>query len=714
MKAYKTWILLVILLSLVFLPGHEIGSAAEPPPGPRADFVPGELLVRFEPGLSAQSASRTLGAYGATRVRALYKSEVELWQVPTGEELALEERLSALPYVAYAEPNYLVHALDTVPNDPFYNSHQWAHDMINSAQGWDITTGDDTVTIAIIDSGIDGDHPDLNVGNKIVAGYDFIDDDSHPNDTNGHGTHVAGIAAAATDNGIGIAGTSWGARIMPLRILNAKGSGNDADLISAINWAVDHGADIINLSLGGIQGNTDLQNAIRDARDNDVLVIAAAGNCGASDYADNGCDEQDQTVYPAAYPESFAVAATNSSDATADFSNRGDYVDIAAPGVDITSTYPDDAYANGSGTSQATPHVAGLAALLLSVDSTLTPDEVQTLIEQNAVDRGPTGWDPDYGHGRIDIATTLQALDVLGAPTLDAISNSDQDGTYVLSWSSDSDATEYRLQEDDNADFTSPQSIYTGSNTQYTVTNQTVGTWYYRVQAANDQVESAWSNVQSTSVVPAPPALDPILNPGSTYTATSEYTVTWSAVAGATGYALQEALTATFTDPLVRYVGEETQYQITGQRKGTWHYRVRAIAPPGHSDWSNTESTTVMTATLGFPTLDAISNADEDGEYAVTWSAVPSATTYTLEESADGYFIAPTQLYHGPATQVDVTDQDPGTWYYRVRAHTATDSSPWSIRRTTSVKNKVYLPLVMRSYVASILLSNSASQPSSW
>ena len=715
MKARRMWIALVVLLSMMgTLPGPRAGSAAQP--APRALFEPGELLIKFEPGISAQGATQMLGGYRATRIRALYKREVELWRVPEGQELALAEKLSALPNVTYAEPNYRVYALDTVPNDPFYNSHQWAHDVINSAQGWGITTGSDTVVIAVIDSGIDGNHPDLNVGNKILPGNDYVDGDNDPNDLNGHGTHVAGIAAAATDNGVGIAGTSWGARILPIRVLNAEGSGTDADLIDAITWAVEQGADVINMSLGGIGENTDLHEAILNARANNVVVIAAAGNCGASNYEKNGCTERDQPVYPAAYAESFAVAATNDGDGTADFSNRGDYVDIAAPGVNIISTYYDDVYGSGSGTSQATPFVAGLAALILSLDPTLTPDQVEAVIEQNAVDLGPGGKDIDYGHGRIDVGATLQALDVLGAPTLDPIQNPDEDGEYVLSWSGDPDATEYRLQEDDNADFTSPSSAYVGSDTQYTVTQQAVGIWYYRVQAANAQSESPWSNVKSTRVLPAAPTLAAIVNPGSAYTATATYTVTWSSVAGATGYALQEAPTAAFTPTAIitRYVGSETQYQVTGQRSGTWHYRVRATASPGDSTWSNSRATTVSTATLNAPLLEPIQNADKDETYMIDWQVVPSATTYTLEESADRYFASPTQLYHGPTSAFTVTQQPAGRWHYRVRARTATDSSPWSVTRMALVESEIYLPLVLQNYVGGLLLPNGDRQPTSF
>jgi hypothetical protein len=493
-------------------------------------------------------------------------------------------------------------------------------------------------------------------------------------------------------------------------------------MVDGINWAVSNGADIINLSLGGAGSSTAAQNAVNSAHANGVLVIAAMGNCRVTNQA---CDVANPTTYPAAYDNVMAVAATGPSDVYASYSQYGSHCDIAAPGGDmgfyhnpdgIYSTMPTydvhlttqyNYYKNYdylNGTSQATPHVAGLAALILSVDSTLTPDEIQTLIEQNAVDLGPSGWDADYGHGRIDIATTLQAVDVLDAPALAAISNPDEDGQYLLDWTAVPEATTYTLQEDDNASFTSPQTVYSGSSDQYNVTNQIPGVWYYRVQAANAGSSSLWSNVRSTTVLPDAPTLDTINNPSDE----DAYTLSWSAVTGATSYTLQEAPTVDFLpiSTITRYVGANIQYDVTGQRDGTWHYRVRAAASTGDGPWSNIESTDVATSTLNAPLLDAINNSDEDGAYEINWNSVSGATSYTLEESADRYFTSSTEIYSGSATQFNVTNQDGGTWHYRVRAHNATDSSPWSITRIAKVVYYVHLPLVMRNYISESPLQN--------
>jgi thermitase len=247
MKTHFRKMLLLVALFLLAaslfppaMPG-QAASAAEPPT-PAGDFKAGELLVKFETGMTLNATENLLSRYQATQIRALYRSDVQLWSVPAGQELEIVASLNANPAVVYAEPNYLYHAFDTTPNDPhFISGKQWAHTKIQSPAAWDITTGSDAITIAIIDTGIDEGHPDL--ASKIVAGYDYVGGDSNPHDRNGHGTHCAGIAAAITDNSAGVAGVSWGAKIMPLRVLDEEGSGWSSDITSAITWAYTNGAD---------------------------------------------------------------------------------------------------------------------------------------------------------------------------------------------------------------------------------------------------------------------------------------------------------------------------------------------------------------------------------------------------------------------------------------------------------------------------------------
>jgi type VII secretion-associated serine protease mycosin len=274
---------------------------------------------------------------------------------------------------------------------------------IKAPEAWEITTGTDII-IAIVDTGVDLNHPDLN--DKIVAGYDFVNNDDTAQDDHGHGTHVAGIAAAETDNATGVAGVSWGAKIMPVKVLDASGSGSYSDVAEGVLYACDHGAQIINLSLGGDYNSATLRSAVQTAHADGCLIVAAAGN----GYG-NGVD------YPARYEVVMAVAATTSSDKRASFSDYGPEVDVAAPGVSICSTFLDDTYnCYYGGTSMATPHVAGLAALVWSANSCLTNDQVRDLIESTADDLGSAGKDNYFGWGRIN---AHQAV-VAAAPTLTA------------------------------------------------------------------------------------------------------------------------------------------------------------------------------------------------------------------------------------------------------------------------------------------------------
>jgi subtilisin family serine protease len=270
-----------------------------------------------------------------------------------------------------------------------------------------------------VDTGVDLTHPDL--VNKIVPGYDMHNNDADPSDDEGHGTHVASIAAASSNNGQGIAGMSWGARIMPIKVLGADGSGRSSNVASGIIWATDNGARVINLSLGGANYSTAVQNAVNYAHNRGVLVVAAAGN---------HYKKGNPTTYPAAYANVLAVAATNDRDGHASYSSSGSYVDVAAPGGDPSGSSDSNSrswipgaywrgsgvsYAWLSGTSQAAPHAAGLAALLLSLNPNLTPGQLQQIITSTAVDVQAPGWDEFSGHGRIDVKAALNAAASIAA-----------------------------------------------------------------------------------------------------------------------------------------------------------------------------------------------------------------------------------------------------------------------------------------------------------
>ncbi len=285
-----------------------------------------------------------------------------------------------------------VHALGT--GDP-YRGSQWALNHTSFERSWALTNGRGAV-VAVVDTGVQADHEDLT--GTVMPGWDAITDQpGGTSDPHGHGTHVAGIIAAAARNGKGIAGSAPGVRILPVRVLGADGSGSRSDILEGIIWAADQGADVINLSLGGTGGADGYARAIQYALDKGAVVVAAAGN--------NALDGN-EPQYPAADPGAIAVAATTPSDDRAPFSNHGGYIDLAAPGTSIQSTVP-TGYAAWSGTSMAAPHVAAAAALLAARDPGLSPARSRDLLERSARDLGESGRDDEFGAGLVDPDTAL-------------------------------------------------------------------------------------------------------------------------------------------------------------------------------------------------------------------------------------------------------------------------------------------------------------------
>lgn len=343
--------------------------------------------------------------------------------VPTGDSLYnVLASFRARGDVMYAEPNYIATAY-TVPNDLYY-SYQWHLDNttyggIHAESAWNVTRGAGVV-VAVIDTGIAYENyfiysqaPDL-ANTSFVAGYDFINNDTHPNDDNGHGTHVAGTVAQSTNNNIGVAGVAYEASLMPVKVLDKSGSGSYADVAEGIRWAADHGANVISLSLGGPSSSLALQEAVAYAYNNGVVVVAASGN-------ENGV-----VGYPAAYDDYvIAVGATRFDETRAPYSNYGSSLDIVAPGGDLQVDQNGDSYGDGvlqqtfsgsyssfnyyffQGTSMATPHVAGVAALVIANGNAATPDQVRAALESSADDLGATGRDNFYGYGLVNAAAAL-------------------------------------------------------------------------------------------------------------------------------------------------------------------------------------------------------------------------------------------------------------------------------------------------------------------
>lgn len=302
----------------------------------------------------------------------------------------------------YVEPHfiYLTNESDTseayVPNDLLFAEYQWNLPIIQTLEGWNINRGTEDVVIAVIDTGVDIDHPDL--AGRLAPGMNFIAEHNEPFDDVGHGTHVAGIIAATVDNVEGVAGMSWFNKVMPVKVLDESGAGSSYSVAQGIIWAADNGAKVINMSLGNYVDSSFLHDAIKYAYDRDVVLVAATGN-----------DNTGEPGYPAAYPEVVAVSATDARNQKAVFSNFGHYVDVVAPGENIASTYFQKQYAALSGTSMASPHVAALAGMIRSLNPDLTNVEVMELLRTSVVDLGEPGKDPYYGYGRIDVKKALES-----------------------------------------------------------------------------------------------------------------------------------------------------------------------------------------------------------------------------------------------------------------------------------------------------------------
>ena len=340
------------------------------------------LIVGYEPGMRPQLPRAVTDV-----AIPVFEDEFlgfTVFETETPEELA--EYLLGSTGVRYVEVDQVATAYYT-PNDPLF-SQQYGPQSINAPAAWNTQTGYEGVVVAVVDTGVDYNHEDLY--ERVVGGYDFVNEDNDPMDDQGHGTHCAGIIGATLNNGVGIAGVAQ-VGIMPVKVLDAQGSGYYSWVASGIRYAVDNGASVISMSLGGSSTNEVLENACNYAWENGVIVVAAAGN-----------DYGGPVGYPAKYESVMAVSAIDSSNNLAYYSNVGPEIEVCAPGSSVLSTYFGNRYATMSGTSMACPHVAGVAGLVFSENPYLSSYEVRDLLQQTAIDLGPGGWDSSYGYGKVN------------------------------------------------------------------------------------------------------------------------------------------------------------------------------------------------------------------------------------------------------------------------------------------------------------------------
>ena len=397
-----------------FKDGYAPSLGLEPP----LDFIQVTSLKDLDKSTNFKNLEPLFNSYNSFtqshRDHNLHKYYRLTFNAPESNVLSLVSDLKSLAIVENVEFNYKMEAF-LVPNDNYY-SDQWALNNtgqavsyngnlvgtpgcdVDAERAWNITTGNPNVVIAILDTGIDLDHPDL--ASELVAGYDFVNNDSNANDGNMHGTACASIAAGTSNNGIGVAGVCWDCSLMPVKVLSDQGYGDFADIVNGVVWASDNGANVISMSLGGGGYQSGFDNAVTYAHNNGTIVIAASGN-------DNG-----SISYPAAYEDCVSVGAMSpcnerKSPSSCDGenfwgSNYGNGLDFVAPGVRIHSATIGGYTSTFNGTSSACPHAAGVAGLIYSMAPGLSPDDVRAAMHATSVDIGGTGYDTQTGWGRIN------------------------------------------------------------------------------------------------------------------------------------------------------------------------------------------------------------------------------------------------------------------------------------------------------------------------
>ncbi|WP_139491812.1 S8 family peptidase [Brevibacillus dissolubilis] len=367
----------------------------------QADYAPKEIIVQYKSEGQAKSAQRI-----AASVRVARQSgKTALIKVDSGNLLQVAAQFANDPNVAYVEPNYLFELHEDpapVTNDPSYYD-QYGLPLAHVPEAWELLRSwsgptKSQVTVAVLDTGVETTHPDLQ--NRVQGGFNTVDDNTDPTDRVGHGTHVAGIIAAEADNGIGVAGVTGKlpVKVLPIKVIGDNGKGNSLTVAKGIDKAVELGADIINMSLGGTGNSKLVEEAVKRATAKGVLIICSAGNKGT----------RTETQFPALYADTLTVASVGSTEQSSSFSNYGSAVDIAAPGERILSTYVNQDYRYLNGTSMATPLVAGAAALIKYTHPSWGPTEIRNALEKTSKDIDKPGFDAATGNGLVQIDAALQ------------------------------------------------------------------------------------------------------------------------------------------------------------------------------------------------------------------------------------------------------------------------------------------------------------------
>jgi thermitase len=489
-------------------------------------YAPGRVVVKFAKDVAAAERAHLERANHAAVTRTINDVGATVLKVPAGDEVRVVSALERSGKVVYAERDGVVLPTDTNPNDPYYPyggstpyGGQWGDLYTQAPKTWDLTTGSTQVAVAVIDSGVDQSHPDLTA--NLLPGFNVLDGSSNTNDSYGHGTEVAGVIAAVTNNAAGVAGYCWQCRILPVKVYNSSNGAYASDIATGITWAADHGARVVNISMAGSAASSAMASAISYAQSRGVLVVGAAGN--------SGCD---CPTYPASYPDVLAVAASDQYDGLYSYSNFGSWVDVAAPGQNTTTVLTDPStgaphgYNAFGGTSSAAPVVAGIAGLLLSVSPTSTPAALMAAITANV---DPTTGTKSTASGRVNAYKAVTALAGGGASTITSPSNSTlptitgtaQEGQTLTAtagtWSGSPTSYAYQWQRCDTAG-TTCAAVPGANSTTYVVTSADNSSTLRVLVTATNSGGSSSAPSAATAVVQAAATASPSPSPSPTST----------------------------------------------------------------------------------------------------------------------------------------------------------------------------------------------------
>ncbi|MGD9872356.1 MAG: S8 family serine peptidase [Thauera sp.] len=375
---------LVVALGAALLPAQAFAAD-------EAQWVPGRLLVQPRAGLPEAEFDKIVKQHGGKQVGKIEGINVRVIQLPPqASEKAVEALLKRNKHLKFAERDMLVKPSTT--NDPYY-ANGWHLPKIGTPTAWQTSSGSNVV-IAILDSGVDADHPDLAA--NLVPGWNMYDNNADTTDVNGHGTKVAGAAAALTNNAVGVAAVAGNARVMPMRVSGADGYAYYSTIASALTWAADRGARVANISFYGVETSSSARSAAQYLKNKGGLVVTSAGNYGV-----------EETIAPS--DTMITVSATDSNDNKTSWSSYGSFVDVAAPGSSIYSTVNGGGYGAVSGTSFSSPITAGVVALMMAANPALSPAELEKALYSSALDLGTAGFDKYFGNGRVDAAAAVAA-----------------------------------------------------------------------------------------------------------------------------------------------------------------------------------------------------------------------------------------------------------------------------------------------------------------